>query len=255
MGLTRADFEDDRLRQQLRRNYPGFMVLSEAELEASLETTLAAQPDPGPIWVFGYGSLIWNPLFHFAERRLARLNGFHRRFCIWSRAYRGTPQQPGLVLGLDAGGACRGVVYRLAPDLARQELTLLWRREMVSSAYRARWLKVSTMDGKDGEEVYALAFVVNRDNPGYAGKMPVEKVLSVMTRACGHAGTPAEYLFETVKGLQAHGVRDAYLLDIKRRLGEMGCTASTLPHSSPATAGAEMSNASHAAAPSSGDEG
>ena len=231
MALTRADFEDDRLRAQFRANHPEFVVPSEAELAASLESTLAEHPSPGPIWVFAYGSLIWNPMVQYVERRLAKLSGFHRRFSIWSKAYRGTPQQPGLVLGLDAGGACRGIAYKLAPDVAKQELMLLWRREMVSFAYRARWLNVSTMDGKEGEELYALAFVVDRANPGYAGKVPIEKVVSVMTGACGHAGTPAEYLFETVKGLQAHGVRDAYLLEIKKRLAEMGCTPSSVHHS------------------------
>jgi len=250
MALTRADFEDDRLRMQFRANHPEFTVLSEAELEASLEATLAEHPAPGPIWVFGYGSLIWNPMVHYAERRLAKLSGFHRRFCIWSKAYRGTPQQPGLVLGLDAGGACRGVAYKLAPDLAKQELMLLWRREMVSNAYRARWLKVSTMDGKAGEEVYALAFVVNRDNPGYAGKMPIEKIVSLMTGPCGHAGTPAEYLFETVNGLQAHGVRDAYLLEIKKRLADMDCTASQ-PGTAP-TGKSEANSAINPTSPSSG---
>ena len=223
MPLTREDFESNRLRQLLRADHPDFAVISDEELEASLDRTLAEHPAPGPIWVFGYGSLIWNPTFHHVERRVAKLAGFHRRFCIWSRAYRGTPQQPGLVLGLDAGGACRGVAYRLTPECAREELRLLWRREMVSNAYCPRWLRVSTHHGSATEDVHALAFVVNRKNPGYAGKMPIEKIVSVMAAACGHAGTPAEYLFETVKGLQAHGVRDAYLLDLRRRLAACGC--------------------------------
>ncbi len=225
MALTRADFEDDTLRHKLRGAHPDFAVLSDEELRVSLEQTLAAHPAPGPIWVFGYGSLIWNPIFRHVERRVGKLAGFHRRFCIWSKAYRGTPQQPGLVLGLDSGGACRGVVYRLDPAVAHEELVLLWRREMVSNAYAPRWLRVSTVHGADGEDVYALAFVVNRGNPGYAGKMPIEKVVSVMSAARGHAGTPAEYLFETVNGLQAHGLRDAYLLDLRRRLEECGCSA------------------------------
>ncbi len=225
MALTRADIEDDTLRHKLRGAHPDFTVLSDEELHASLERTLAEHPAPGPIWVFGYGSLIWNPMFRHVERRVGKLTGFHRRFCIWSRAYRGTPKQPGLVLGLDSGGACRGVAYRLDPTVEREELALLWRREMVSAAYSPRWLRVSTMHGADGEDVHALAFVVNRSNPGYAGKMPIEKVISVMTTACGHAGTPAEYLFETVNGLQAHGLRDTYLLDLRRRLEECGCHA------------------------------
>lgn len=229
MGLTRADFENDSLRHRLRSSHPDFKVLSDAELEASLESTLARHPEPGPLWVFGYGSLIWNPIFNHVERRVAKLNGFHRRFCIWSKAYRGTPQQPGLVLGLDAGGACRGVAYRLDATDARRELLLLWRREMLSNAYDPRWMRVSTAFGTEGEDVHALAFVVNRNNPGYAGKMSIEKIVSVMAAARGQAGTPAEYLFETVKGLQAHGVRDAYLLELKKRLVECGCALPGAP--------------------------
>ena len=133
-------------------------VQSDEQLSHSLTAIIKARPKGAGWWVFAYGSLLWNPLFPFAESRPATLRGLHRRFCLYSVASRGTPEQPGLVLGLDRGGACTGVIYRLPAPLAMDELHLLWRREMVLGAYRPRWVAV-----KSGErEIHALTFVVRR---------------------------------------------------------------------------------------------
>ena len=215
--LTRADLKSDRLRKLFARANPGVPVLSDAQLEASIQAVLEARPAGSPMWLFAYGSLIWNPIIRYAERHVGRLHGYHRRFCLWSHVGRGSLAQPGLVLGLDAGGSCRGVVYRISEPEARNELGLLWRREMVLGSYSPRWLNV-TMGNR---EVSAIAFVVNRGHPGYAGKLPLETVLKVMVGSRGFLGTPAEYLHETVRGLLEHGVRDAYLLDLRRRVLEL----------------------------------
>ena len=212
--LTRADLESDRLRKLYCQANPGARVLSDAELESSLQSLLQSHPEGEDVWLFGYGSLIWNPILHFEERHVAKLRGYHRRFCLWSHINRGSPQKPGLVLGLDAGGSCRGVVFRIGAKQAQKELRLLWRREMALGSYSPRWLNATT----GSRDLSAIAFVINRNHPNYAGRLPLETVLMTMVGTRGYLGTPAEYLHETIRGLLAHGVRDEYLMNIRKRL-------------------------------------
>jgi cation transport protein ChaC len=213
-SLTRTDLENDVLRKMFRLAHPDVKVLSDTEQEASVGGLLASHAPGADVWLFGYGSLIWNPIVHFAERRVARLHGFHRSFCLWSHVNRGSPQKPGLVLGLDSGGSCRGVAFRIAGHHAADELRLLWRREMVLGAYSPRWAKIDA----GGEDLRAIAFFVNREHTSYAGKLPFETVIKALVSARGQLGTPAEYLLETVRGLIEHGVRDAYLLELRKRV-------------------------------------
>ena len=212
--LTRADLESDRLRKLFCQANPGVRVLTDAELEASIQSLLDEHPAGEDVWLFGYGSLIWNPIIHFEERHVAKLHGYHRRFCLWSHVGRGSLKKPGLVLGLDAGGCCRGVVFRIDSARARSELKLVWRREMVLGSYSPRWLKLNAGD----RDMNAIAFIVNRNHQSYAGRLPVETVLKTMVGTHGYLGTPAEYLHETIRGLLEHGVRDEYLMDIRRRI-------------------------------------
>ncbi|MBI2316304.1 MAG: gamma-glutamylcyclotransferase [Betaproteobacteria bacterium] len=128
MTLTRADLESDRLRKLFVNVNPHVRVLSDDELDASLQSLLATHPENEDVWLFGYGSLIWNPIIHFRERHVAHLHGYHRRFCLWSHIGRGSLAHPGLVLGLDVGGCCRGVAFRIDGAHAAAELRLLWRR-------------------------------------------------------------------------------------------------------------------------------
>jgi len=214
MSLTRADLEKDLLRETFRRAHPGAPVLSDAEQEASLRAILDEHPPGADVWLFGYGSLVWNPIVHHEERRVARLHGFHRSFCLWSHVNRGSLQKPGLVLGLDAGGSCRGVAFRIAGRHAVEELRLLWRREMVLGAYSPRWASVDS----GNETLRAIAFFVNRGHANYAGRLPLETVIKTLVSARGQLGTPAEYLLETVHGLVEHGVRDPYLLELRKRV-------------------------------------
>lgn len=214
MSLTRADLENDLLRATFRRVNPDVRVLSDAEQEASLKEILDPRAAGADVWLFGYGSLVWNPIVHYEERRVARLHGFHRSFCLWSHVNRGSLQKPGLVLGLDSGGSCRGVAYRIAGHHAADELRLLWRREMVLGAYCPRWAKIDAGE----EDIQAIAFFVNRSHPNYAGKLPLETVIKTLVSTRGQLGTPAEYLLETVRGLIEHGVRDPYLLELRKRV-------------------------------------
>jgi glutathione-specific gamma-glutamylcyclotransferase len=214
MSLTRADLENDLLRETFRKVNPEVPVLSDAEQEASLREILGGYEPGSDVWLFGYGSLVWNPLVHHEERRVARLHGFHRSFCLWSHVNRGSLQKPGLVLGLDSGGSCRGVAFRIAGHHAVSELRLLWRREMVLGAYSPRWTEVEA----GNEPLRAIAFFANRDHSNYAGKLPLETVIKTLVSTRGQLGTPAEYLLETVRGLIEHGVRDPYLLELRKRV-------------------------------------
>ena len=129
MTLSRRDLEEGRMREVYIEALAEGHALTDEQLSESLTRTLNAKPKGAGWWVFAYGSLLWNPLFPFAESRRASVHGLHRRFCLLSLASRGTPDAPGLVLGLDRGGSCRGVAYRLPAPLAMDELHLLWRRE------------------------------------------------------------------------------------------------------------------------------
>ncbi len=121
--ISRSSLEDGSFLERARA-IPGLAVRSDGELEASLDETLAARPTDAPVWLFGYGSLMWNPAFSFAERRIGTLRGWHRRFCLWLRLGRGTPERPGLMLALDRGGTTRGIAFRLAQGEERAEGSL-----------------------------------------------------------------------------------------------------------------------------------
>jgi len=181
------------------------------KLEASLEKMLAEHAR-GEIWIFGYGSLMWNPEFDFDTRRVGTVFGYHRSFGLWSRINRGTPDHPGLVVTLERGGSCRGLAYRLRPANARAQLSSLWRREMSLGSYLPRWLECHC----GGERFEALAFVVNRCCTGYAGKLPLDTMVHHIASARGKYGTSADYLFRTEAALHEHGIRDERV----RRLAE-----------------------------------
>jgi cation transport protein ChaC len=217
MTLSRRDLEEGRMRAVYVEAL-GEHALTDEELSASLTATLTRKPKGAGWWVFGYGSLLWNPLFPFVESRPARARGLHRRFCLWSLASRGRPDAPGLVLGLDRGGSCVGVAYRLPAPLAIDELHLLWRREMVTGAYEPRWVRLDA----GGKPLHAIAFVVRRDHTQYAGHLLIEQQAKVIAQACGAFGSSADYLERTRVALVSHGVIDPYLERLAARVAANG---------------------------------
>lgn len=165
----------------------------------------------GHLYVFAYGSLIWKPGFAHGGAHPALLRGFHRRFCLWSRRYRGTPATPGLVLGLDRGGACRGVAFRVPQRDAVPVLAYLDARETPpgEDVYERRLLPVWLLD-QPGRRVRAIAYVANRSHPSYCRPCP-DTAAAAIARGVGEAGPNREYLLNTVTHLGAMGVRDAGL--------------------------------------------
>lgn len=179
--------------------------LSPTELLATLRHALNPWESGTPFWIFAYGSLMWNPEFAWDARHVATIRGYHRSFRIWSRINRGTPDNPGLVLTLERGGSCRGLVYRIDPGRVQEEMGRIWAREMTFGSYLPKWL--SCVVG--GETIRALAFTVNRDCSGYAGAIPVEVMVEALASARGRYGPAHDYLFKTTETLREHGIRDA----------------------------------------------
>jgi len=170
-----------------------------------------------PVWFFAYGSLMWNPEIAFAEAQPGFLHGYHRRFCLYSRDYRGTPERPGLVLGLDRGGSCRGIVYRLPPDRLGATLDRIWNREMTGQVYRMRRVAVRTPE----RSVTAYACVVRRASPDYAGRLPLDDVAGLLASAVGGRGSGRDYLANTVRHLETLGIRDRSLHRIAAQVASL----------------------------------
>ncbi len=212
--INRSTLEQDGIRVALRNAGHDGLLLPEAELEKSLNVALAERRTDAPVWVFGYGSLVWNPMMRFAERRVAKVRGYHRGFYLWSKVNRGSPDRPGLVLGLDHGGSCGGVAYRLHADHVLEEFKLLWRREMLTGDYSARWVEACTNSGL----VNALTFVVDRATPGYTGRLSDEDIINIVVDAHGHFGSCADYLLETATSLTQHGISDQRMRRLARLL-------------------------------------
>lgn len=172
-------------------------------------------------WVFGYGSLIWDPGFAVAERQIARLEGWRRSFCMWSIHHRGTVQDPGLVLALDRAddSHCDGVALRVAPGAEADTLAQLRERELVSSAYLEDLLPVTL---RDGRSVLALTYVIDPDHVQYCGGLAPERQAEVIASAMGGRGPNRDYLFSTAAHLAGLGIRDADLEDLAARVREIG---------------------------------
>jgi glutathione-specific gamma-glutamylcyclotransferase len=186
---------------------PTPLYLTDEQRAESLAATLADSRAVRPAWVFGYGSLIWKPDFPFAERRIGTVRGYHRQFCFWVKRFRGTPEAPGLMLGLEQGGVCRGIAYRVDDAQEPETLKRIWAREMLAGIYVPRWVDVQTEQGR----VRAITFTINRHHERYAGRLSDDIVADHLAQACGHVGSCAEYLMETVAHLEELGIRDQRL--------------------------------------------
>ena len=169
------------------------------------------------LWVFGYGSLIWRPGFEYLERVPANIVGMHRSLCIYSFDHRGTPERPGLVLGLDFGGACRGIAYRVAAAKRKTTLTYLRDREQTTAVYRELVRNV-WLEGKAELRVDALCYAVDRGHPQYAGRLSTERQLQIVRQGFGRSGNNRDYVIETVKALEALSITDHDLHVLAERL-------------------------------------
>jgi glutathione-specific gamma-glutamylcyclotransferase len=218
--ITRETLRDGTLIAAARaRMAPGMRVRTDAEIAACLDTMLASHKPDEDVWLFGYGSLMWNPAMHFADHRGGRVLGWHRSYCLWLEAGRGSPEQPGLMLGLDRGGTASGALFRVPADQVRTELLLPFRRELFTHSYEARWVSVVTRD----EKLRALTFVVNRDGGRYAHRLPLDQVARHVAIASGTLGSCMEYLTHTLRSLEELGLDDRMLRKVLHLIAVAPC--------------------------------
>jgi glutathione-specific gamma-glutamylcyclotransferase len=196
----------------------GFRPATDADYDETVAKMRAAAPE-GPFWIFAYGSLIWRPETAFREHRVALARGWHRRFCLgWDYRFRGSREAPGIMLALDRGGQCKGVVYRLPEETLEKELHKLIRREMsmVPSAFPFRFIDTSTAEGP----VRALTFAMNRKSGRYVAGLSNDELADVLATAHGFRGSMAEYLFATVSKLEEMGIHDRTLWALQHMVAE-----------------------------------
>jgi glutathione-specific gamma-glutamylcyclotransferase len=192
-------------------------LMPQDAIDASHAQTFADVETAEDVWLFGYGSLMWNPDIAFAERRTARLRGWHRRFCLWQWRFRGSRERPGLMMALDRGGSCVGAAFRIVGPDAATKLGKTWRREMIGMAYRPIWVGLETTDGP----VSAVTFVADRRSHRYAGRRSIAEEAALIAQACGHVGPSATYLLETWRHCEEIGIRDPMLRALQSKVAEL----------------------------------
>lgn len=205
---------------------PKEILWTQERIDQSLAQTMQSRPDGGDVWVFGYGSLMWNPISVYDSRRIATLHGWHRSFCLRVIAGRGTPERPGRMLSLEPGGSTRGVALRLCNSTLDEELRILWTREMVTGAYRPTWAPV-TLD--DGTETLAIAFVADHEQAHYEADARPSTIAPLMNAAFGLFGTNAEYVFMLQRALAECGMTDAYIDELACELTRLCGEPASVP--------------------------
>lgn len=204
--VTREGLLDDAFMAQLYAQIPaGARLRTAEELEASMEDVLSRHDGDAAVHVFGYGSLMWNPAVEHTGVRPAKVHGWHRSFCLRSVIGRGSQERPGLMLALDRGGACQGLVLQIEPRKVRDELRVLWRREMLTEVYQPRWVIADV----EGVPVRAITFAVNRSHPRYTKTLPLYEMARMINTGAGSLGTCREYFDATIQKLETLGIRDA----------------------------------------------
>lgn len=220
---------------------PHAQPLSSAALAASTAAALQHWNRRDPLWVFGYASLIWNPQLEYDARVVAQVHGYHRQLCMWSVQHRGSPDCPGLVAGLDRGGSCCGVAFRIPARAVADQFARLWRREMALDEYAPRWLSCRPLDRSGAVPgaapiravhgavpFHALAFVVRRATPYFSGRLAADQQLEIVLRAHGQLGSNLDYLLQTVAALRAEGLPDRHLEQLAQRAERLLAARSTV---------------------------
>lgn len=203
---------DERARS---RGLPANWRLSDDELEATRLALLGDHVNGGDLWIYGYGSLMWDPGFHFAEVRLADLHGYRRRFCYKSTLGRGSRDQPALMLALErGGGCCTGLAFRIAADMADAESAILWRREMLRGGYSPEMLPMTTPQG----DITALVMTANVAHADYAGELPLDDSAAMIAGASGVLGSNRDYLEQLASQLRTLGIHDPYVDQLLHRV-------------------------------------
>jgi cation transport protein ChaC len=199
-------------------DWPADLLWSRENIDQSLRDALEARPDDGPVWIFAYGSLMWNPLLNVDRQETARLDGWRRSFCLRMVAGRGSVAAPGRMLAVEQGGSTQALAMRLAAGTQLDDLTLLWTREMVLGAYVPMWLPIRLAGGST---VRAMTFVANTGRPQYQPDSSIAAIIRAMSHASGPLGSNAEYVFKLEEALRRHGLADPYVSALAAELARI----------------------------------
>lgn len=203
--------------RKLAESKPGVIrLMTDEDRAAWVKRLISENPEPEGLWVYGYGSLIWNPAFHFVERLRCHVQGFHRSFCMWTMLGRGSEELPGLMLGLEQGGSSNGVVYRIDPEVLEVELDIILRRELMSYTYIPTWVTAQC----EGRKVQAITFVMDPEHERYACNEPEEKMIRILATAAGPLGRNCDYLYDLVETLESLEFKDDTLEDLAEKVRE-----------------------------------
>jgi cation transport protein ChaC len=198
---------------------PGMVEMTQAQYDETIDKLLAEAPENGEVWFFAYGSLIWKPACDVVELKTGVIHGWHRSFCFgWHTRFRGSDENPGLMLALDRGGACKGAAYRLPPSAVEENLEKLLRREMLfwPTPFPPRWVTVQTSSGP----IRAITFVIDRNSGYYVSGLTNVEIARVLAAAVGYRGSMAEYLYATVRHLEDLGIHDRHLWELQELVAE-----------------------------------
>jgi glutathione-specific gamma-glutamylcyclotransferase len=206
--ISRESLADGTLLRRFTELSLANTLLADDERLARLERLLASVPPNHDLWVFAYGSMLWNPTVHYVEARTVTVADWHRTFCLRSAVGRGTPEQPGLMLGIEPGGRCQGLAYRLPASAIRDEMHLLWQREMLTGAYEAKWVNGFCANHI---EIPLVAFVIDPTTQAYEGCLSEDAQIQRIRRAEGILGSNRDYLFKTRSHLRSLGICDEYI--------------------------------------------
>ena len=191
--------------------------MTDEDRQAAMEQTLALAPSHDEVWIFAYGSLIWNPAIHFADRQKVLVDGYHRSFCFWTVLGRGCEDNPGLMMGLEPGGTSNGLAYRIDASDLDTELDILFRRELMSYVYQPTWVDATLAD-KPAHTIKVLAFVVDPLHERFCGELDDEVLVRHIATASGPLGRNCDYLFQLTEHLQALGFADQSMLDLELKV-------------------------------------
>lgn len=210
--INRDTLSNNIVQKLVRERGGDHTVLSDEDLLASRRALI---PDDykGDIWVFGYGSLLWNPVITISDQIRGRIFGYHRQFCLKTEVGRGSPGNPGLVLGLDVGGSCVGIAMKVSGDQPIHELDLLWRREMLNSSYHPKLINFHS-ESRSDQARKVVTFIMNRQHSNYLKDCPTPEKARMIAEATGFAGPCRDYLIETHKALTELHIKDHYIEEI-----------------------------------------
>lgn len=217
MALTErhvAYLQPDMIAEDLPAPPEGMIQATREDHLATIDHLMAQEPETSEVWFFAYGSLIWKPACDVVEMRTALVRGWHRSFCLgWNNRFRGSDEAPGLMLALDRGGACKGVLYRIPPNAIEDNLVKLLEREMGwrPSPFPPRWVNVQAGQ----RTIRALTFCIDRNSGRYVSGLSIDQIADMLATAVGSRGSMAEYLFATVRHLEDLGIHDAHLWQLQ----------------------------------------